>query len=103
MVGNGSHEEQVVSNLAHVPAYGILALLWLKSFFPSHQKTPAIAKTSLVLAGLLLFALLDEVHQFFVPGRSADFMDIGLDILGITLGFLLFKRLQQPSVLRQEP
>lgn len=34
-----------------------------------------------ILAGLVLFAISDEIHQSFVPGRTASLMDIGLDLL----------------------
>ncbi len=44
-----------------------------------------------MLAGLVFFAVSDEIHQSFVLGRTASFMDIGLDVIGIFLGFLAFK------------
>jgi VanZ family protein len=33
--------------------------------------------------------VLDEIHQAFVPGRSADLLDIVADSVGVTLGTLL--------------
>ena len=39
----------------------------------------------------MLFAISDEFHQSFVPGRSASLMDIGLDLLGIVLGLGVFR------------
>ena len=35
-----------------------------------------------------LYALSDEVHQLFVPGRSFQFFDIFMDVCGVTLGCL---------------
>ena len=46
---------------------------------------------SLVLVGLVLFAISDEFHQSFVPGRTASFMDIGLDLIGIFCGLAVLK------------
>lgn len=40
------------------------------------------------------YALFDEFHQYFVPGRSPSFLDLALDGLGLSLGcgaFLLVK------------
>lgn len=38
----------------------------------------------------LIFAFLDEAHQIVVPGRSASFSDISLDLFGIVLATLIF-------------
>ena len=88
--GSGSLSEQVLSNLAHIPAYALLTFLWLKSFAGTESKSNIIA-FSLTLAGLVLFAVSDEIHQSFVPGRTASFMDIGLDLIGIFFGLWVFK------------
>ena len=88
--GSGSLSEQIISNLAHIPAYALLTFLWLKSFAGTESKNNIIA-FSLTLAGLVLFAVSDEIHQSFVPGRTASFMDIGLDLIGIFFGLWAFK------------
>ncbi len=36
-----------------------------------------------------LFAISDEFHQYFIPGRSAEFGDILADLTGIFIGFVL--------------
>ena len=88
--GNGALCQRIISNLAHIPAYALLSFLWLKSFAGSTSRNHIIA-SSFILAGLVLFAITDEIHQSFVPGRSASFMDIGLDLLGIVLGLGVFR------------
>ena len=87
---SGSFSEQIISNLAHIPAYALLTLLWLKSFAETESKNNIIV-FSLILSGLIPFAISDEFHQSFVPGRTASFMDIGLDLIGIVLGSWTFK------------
>ena len=32
------------------------------------------------------FALVDEIHQYFVPGRHFEWLDLCADTLGISLG-----------------
>ena len=41
----------------------------------------------------LLFALSDELHQSFVPGRSARLIDVGIDLLGAVLGLVIARAL----------
>jgi len=36
-----------------------------------------------------LFALSDEVHQYFAPGHSADVFDLLVDFVGILLSLFL--------------
>ena len=38
------------------------------------------------IAGGLLYALSDEIHQYFVPGRAFQLFDIVMDMLGVILG-----------------
>ena len=35
------------------------------------------------------YAGLDEFHQWFIPGRSASVIDVGIDSCGVLLGSLL--------------
>ena len=93
--------EQIVSNLAHVPAYALLAFLWLKTFNRKENKGTLPMVNLLILIRLVIFAISDEIHQSFVPGRSASFMDIGLNFLGTFCSlntskiFRQFKRFQE--------
>jgi VanZ family protein len=34
----------------------------------------------------MAWGLFDEIHQAFVPGRSADVLDLGADALGALVG-----------------
>lgn len=52
--------------------YGVLAALLLRAT----RKAPL----SLLIAGL--YGVSDEVHQYFVPGRSASAYDALADVLG---------------------
>jgi VanZ family protein len=37
-----------------------------------------------------LYGALDELHQSFIPGRTASLVDLGLDVIGLLLGLGLF-------------
>jgi len=38
----------------------------------------------------LLYAILDEFHQFFVPGRNSSIVDFFIDSLGIMLASMIY-------------
>lgn len=63
----------------HAVAYGILALLLYG----------ATRRTWLAVLLTSLYGITDEIHQHFVPGRSADGFDWLADTVGATLAVLL--------------
>lgn len=50
-------------------------------------------RSILVLVIGIFYALLDEIHQLFVPGRVCDFTDWLADSLGIAFSLLFLKML----------
>jgi VanZ family protein len=68
----------------HCTAYFILGLLIIRSArrFPAWKGMPAPLQAVLMGA---LYGTLDEVHQYFVPGRSTDPFDLMADITGLVL------------------
>ncbi len=43
------------------------------------------------------WAVLDEIHQFFIPGRFCSFQDVLADTAGLLLALWLFSRLYSES------
>ncbi len=87
--------DAVSSWLAHFTEFALLALAWRWALrgvtLKRHNKT--------LVAWLLtaLYAVSDEWHQSFVPGRHADWRDVAADLLGATfalaaLAFILRRR-----------
>lgn len=69
--------------LAHLAIYGVFG--WLLARAPGVPR----ARTLLALAlGASLYAAADELHQRFIPGRSASVDDWAADTLGAALGIL---------------
>lgn len=89
--GIGSLNEQIIFNLTHIPAYGFLTFLWLKALDRKNKSRFLMVNALFVLMGLILFAISEEIHQAFVPGRVASCMDVGLDTVGILFGLSVFK------------
>lgn len=51
------------------------------------------------LASILIsysYAISDEIHQSFTPGRSPKFTDTLIDLLGIIIGFVFVKFILKP-------
>jgi VanZ family protein len=38
----------------------------------------------------IFYAFTDEFHQLFVTGRTGQFIDIGIDMIGVLIGVLVF-------------
>ena len=55
-----------------------------------------------VLALSITYAILDEVHQFFVPSRVADIGDIFTDFAGIFSSTLLYLQLSRKKLIVSE-
>src|SRR6266446_9280526 len=70
---------------AHVTEYGVLGALLYR----------ALGREPLALAVGIAYAATDELHQHFVRGRHASLLDVLIDAVGVTLGVLLYRRLQQ--------
>lgn len=75
---------------AHLVEYGVLA------FFVAQALTAAGRRRRAVLAGSFVFCALyavsDEVHQSFVPGRYGKVRDVALDVLGAALVLSVYHR-----------
>lgn len=72
---------------AHFTEYFILGALFYLAF--RLQKMKERKKVLLSLSFSLLYAISDEVHQAFVPGRACRFTDVLIDLCGITAGVCL--------------
>lgn len=71
----------------HVGAFGVLALLIYRALRTAMGSSRGEAfRAVLVLA--IGYAIVDELHQAFVPGRDASIIDLGYDALGAAI-FLL--------------
>jgi VanZ family protein len=77
--------------VAHVLAFAILAatLEW------GRERSGWGVRPGFVLGIAVLYGALDEWHQSFVPGRHATAADWGADLVGVALGYLVFRGLRR--------
>ena len=81
-------------NLLHIPIFGLVQYLWLRGFALIGKVGPASVALSFFFT--LGYGVFDELHQYFVPGRYASFLDVLLDGCGAVLGavgFWLFRKM----------
>ncbi len=88
----------LLKHAGHFGGYGVLAWLWWRitvQFFRDRYRAAALAFT-----GAFLYAVTDEIHQSFVPGRDASWLDLAIDALGAAsaMGVVLWRRLDKRQV-----
>jgi VanZ family protein len=75
-----------VRKSAHFIEYMILGILFFNSFFDG-IKMKTVTFTAFLCG--LGYSITDELHQIFVPGRTAKIMDVLIDSTGVASGLLL--------------
>ncbi|MGB5474194.1 MAG: VanZ family protein [Gammaproteobacteria bacterium] len=79
----------------HLVAYGMLGFFAMGSCMAGRCRRRA-AHYWVVVSLVGLYGVLDEIHQYFVPGRHSDVLDVLADVSGGMLGaglmFLLLRR-----------
>ena len=82
----------VTRKIAHFTEYAILGFLAARAFRTSPQ--PALRQRwFLICAGLIVvYALMDEYHQSFVPSRTASIYDSMIDIAGGLTALLIVRK-----------
>ena len=77
----------ITKKIAHLGEYFILTILWARAL-----KRPL---PDLALLFALIYAFTDETHQLFIPNRTGNIRDVGIDFLGISAATLLIIKTDQ--------
>ncbi|MDG5789367.1 VanZ family protein [Evansella sp. AB-P1] len=83
----------IVRKNAHFFIYLGLGILVLNAIRSSGIKGKRSVGLALIIC--VLYAISDEVHQLFVPGRSGEVMDVVIDGLGSSVGIGIFLILEK--------
>ncbi|MBN2408462.1 MAG: VanZ family protein [Candidatus Aminicenantes bacterium] len=81
-----------LDKIGHFLEFGSLGFLLAIGFFNAFSFSPSM-KTALTFGTGLILAILDEWHQFFVPMRKSDVLDIVADAAGLAFGIFIFRSL----------
>lgn len=79
----GAHVRRA-AHFLEFSALGFFTSLVVNTIYPDLSKRILIP----LVCGIL-YAVIDEVHQIFVPGRACEFVDILIDTLGVSVGILI--------------
>jgi len=87
----------------HALGYALLGALFYRAFNRQYprENTYRVLLFSILATGL--YGLSDEIHQSFVPLRSADGFDVLADFLGGVMGVLAYRYLLTRAVARFSP
>lgn len=87
-------QETMVSSLdfwvrksAHFAEYmvlGVILFLVIK-----RNRLRLVMQAAAAVAAGTLYAVMDEIHQYFVPGRACQLRDMLIDACGVTAGVLI--------------
>jgi VanZ family protein len=75
----------VLRKFAHAAEYAVLGALLLR----------ALGREPQALAAGIAYAISDEIHQYFVNGRHASPIDVGIDALGVAIGIIVLQRVRR--------
>lgn len=85
-----SFADSIIKESLHLVEFAILYVLFVL-FFAAHGK---LTKKANVFSAIVscLYGLTDEIHQSFVPYRSATIIDLVKDVIGVTVCYIIVYR-----------
>ncbi len=87
----GYYDVPNADKLLHTLEYLVFGLLLCFAFHSASN--PKVSERALVLALVvgLVYGITDEVHQAFVPGRTASLIDVAFNSLGVGIALVAFR------------
>ena len=73
----------VLRKIGHAAEFAVLGALLAR----------ALGSAWLAIALGVLYAVSDEVHQTFVPGREGSPLDVAIDTVGVAFGVVVWQRI----------
>ena len=77
----------IIRKLAHFSLYTLVGIFGMT--FISTFELKKIYQFFISLLIGLFYAISDEVHQSFIPGRACSIMDVGIDTSGVIFGIII--------------
>lgn len=86
----------IIRKAAHFSVYAVLSMLVFSAVntFNLNRSIKVIS----TLAITVLYAVSDEIHQAFVPGRVCTFFDVCVDLLGAIFGIIIMCAIILPVI-----
>ncbi len=87
-IGTNTINRFLILKSFHLIEYAFLSILLFLAF----KKL----KISIIIA--YIYAISDEFHQTFIPGRTGRFRDTLIDLIGIFIGIFIFSQLKKIKI-----
>ena len=92
-----------IDKVLHFSGYGLLGILFFRAYLTMPIKNKPRLLIFFSMASATLYGISDEIHQHFVPTRTADMWDVLADTLGSIFGVwiihqFLTRRLQYSCI-----
>ena len=78
--------ESFVRTMAHFSEFACLSFFMNNLFVAYKEKLMPV----FAIALSFFYAITDEIHQIFIPGRACQFLDMMVDLAGIVSGMFVF-------------
>ncbi len=88
--------ERNLRKFPHMIEYAVLWVLQLRAYLMSGVERKSAVIATWVSA--VLFAISDEYHQSFIPGREASWGDVMWDCLGMLAAYVILLRLRVKAI-----
>lgn len=73
--------DPIIRKFAHILEFAIFT--FFAAIFATTFDMKSLVRFLIVFALCGIYALSDEIHQYFVPGRVCDIKDVALDVMGV--------------------
>jgi VanZ family protein len=80
-----------IDKIVHGLEYLFFFLLSMRAFRNQPFKLQDNKLLILSFSISIIYAIFDEIHQSYIPGRQADVLDLIADLAGIAVGALLYR------------
>ena len=81
-----------LDKLLHFVAYALLGILFYRVYETLPLKNNHKLLILISISSASLYGISDEIHQYFVPSRHADMLDVIANTLGSICGVYLYYR-----------
>lgn len=92
--------ESLIRNLAHGFVFFVLGLFVSYAFETVNIREFINAGLAILVSAI--YAVSDELHQVFVPGRAGQLTDFLIDLLGIVLAVVIYQAIKTVIDMRAE-
>lgn len=82
--------QPIIRKIAHFLLYSLGGFLIYNLIYIILRKYGYIKNIVISILCGVFYAITDEIHQLFVPGRSGEIRDVFIDTLGVIFGTLMY-------------